>query len=406
MIDAKQLNRDQAIRQPRQPKNSMSPISQIAFYSLTTLVISLTSCQKTPEMPQSTTVQQEVFGKMSDGQPVHQFILRNNNGITARVMEYGAILISLKAPDANGEIADLTHGFDTLDEWINLNDAYFGASVGRYGNRIAHGEFTLDGTSYELATNNEPGGIPSHLHGGIKGFNQALWKGRIIDDQSVAFDYTSVAGEEGFPGTLKTTITYSLNDDNELKWEATATTDAATVVNLVHHTYWNLSGNPTQTILDHELTLHAPSYLPTDKGLIPTGEIATVAGTPMDFTTAHTIGARIDDDFEALQLGAGYDHCWVLKESDGIRLAAQLDDPASGRRMEIFTDQPGIQVYTGNFLDGSVKGKDGSSYPRRSAICLETQKFPDSPNQPDFPPCVLRPNETYKHVLIHKFSTH
>ncbi len=374
---------------------------------ISALVIALSSCQKTPDMTQSSApaVTQEPFGTLPDGRPVQIYSLSNSKGTTARVMEYGAILVSLETPDAAGHTADLTHGFDTLQEWVDKNGPYFGATVGRFGNRIAHGRFTLDGKSYTLATNNAPGGIPCHLHGGLKGFNQALWHGRIVDDQTVEFRHTSPAGEEGYPGTLELTVTYSLNDDNELTWEATATTDAPTVINLVHHSYWNLSGDPSTSITDHQLTLHAPHYLPTNAGLIPTGQIAPVAGTPMDFTTAHVIGERIDADFEALRFGAGYDHCWVLEAGQGVRPAARLEDPKSGRIMEIFTNQPAIQCYAGNFLDGSVTGKQGVAYQRRTALCLETENFPDAPNQPDFPSCVLRPGETYKHTLIHKFST-
>lgn len=373
--------------------------------TISTLAFALSSCHTTEVMPDATSVSKEVYGELADGRPVHLFTLRNQRGVTAKVVEYGAILVSLEAPDRQGKLADLTHGFDTLEEWVEKNDPYFGATVGRYGNRIAHGRFSLDGTTYQLATNNEPGGIPCHLHGGLEGFNRKLWTGRVLDENSVEFSYTSAAGEEGYPGTLKVTVVYSLNEDSELKWEATATTDAPTVINLVHHSYWNLSGDSTTPILDHELTLNAPHYLPTDKGLIPTGEIAPVAGTPMDFTTPHTIGERIEADFEALEFGAGYDHCWVLKEGPGIRLAARVVDPKSGRVMEVLTDQPGVQCYVGNFLDGSLTGKGGVAYPRRSALCLETQNFPDAPNQPDFPSAVLRPGETYRHVMIHQFST-
>lgn len=378
----------------------------IAATSISALVITLVACKKNPDMIDSSAhaVQKEVYGTMPSGQPIHIFTLSNPNGITAKVTEYGALLVSLEAPDAQGNIADLTHGFDTLTEWVEKNDPYFGATVGRFGNRIADGRFTLDGKDYQLATNNDPGGIPCALHGGITGFNKVVWQGQIIDDRSVEFSYTSPDGEEGYPGTLEVKVTYSLNDDNELTWQATATTDAPTVLNLVHHSYWNLSGDPTTPITDHLLTLNAPHFLPTDAGLIPTGEIAPVAGTPMDFTTPHAIGERIDDDFEALKFGAGYDHCWVLEHGEGIRLAARLMDPKSGRTMEVFTDQPAVQCYVGNFLDGSITGKSGVNYQRRTALCLETQNFPDAPNKPDFPSCVLRPGETYKHTLIHRFS--
>lgn len=351
-----------------------------------------------------TPVSCDPYGHLPDGRTVHCYTLRNRHGITARVMDYGAILIGLEAPDAAGHCADLTHGFDDLEGWLQRNVHYFGATIGRYGNRIADGRFTLDGTAYVLATNNTPAGIPCALHGGLRGFDKALWQSRILDGHRVEMRLVSPAGEEGYPGTLEVKLIWSLTDDNELIWQATAITDAPTVLNLVHHSYWNLSGDGRRNILDHQLTLHADHYLPTTPGAIPTGELAAVAGTPMDFTTPHPIGERIEADFEALRLGAGYDHCWVLGSGGQLRSAALLEHSASGRRMEILTDQPGVQCYTANWLDGSIAGKGGVLYPRRSAICLETQKFPDSPNQPHFPSCVLRPGETYKHTLVHRFS--
>jgi len=349
----------------------------------------------------------DLYGTLPDDREVKIFTLTNRHGVRAKVMEYGAILVSLEAPDTHGNLKDLTHGFDTLEPWVKKNTPYFGATVGRYGNRIAHGHFSLDGTTYKLATNSEPGGVPCALHGGIEGFHKKLWKGTRIDAQSVEFTYTSADGEEGYPGNLQVSVTYSLNDDNELKWEARAITDTPTVLNLVHHSYWNLSGEPTTSILDHELTLNALHYLPTDKGLIPTGDIAEVKGTPLDFTRPRMIGESIDEDFEALRFGGGYDHCWVLDSPKDatIQLAARLVDPKSGRVMEVLTNQPGVQFYAGNFLNGCIEGKGGVAYAKRSALCIETQNFPDAPNQPDFPSPVLRPGVTYKHVMIHRFST-
>jgi aldose 1-epimerase len=340
---------------------------------------------------------------MPDGREVRIFTLTNNNGLKARVMEYGAILVSVETPDRSGEIADITHGYDTLDGWFD-NPAYFGATVGRFGNRIKDGKFSLDGREHHLATNNDPGGIPCALHGGLKGFDKVLWSGRPIADNAVEFTYVSNDGEEGFPGTLTTKVTYTLTEGNELKWEVSATTDSPTVLNIVQHTYWNLSGDPTTSINDHVLMLAASKYLPTDAGLIPTGEIAAVAGTPLDFTSPTVIGERVDEDFESLKLSNGYDHCWVLENGVGVWLAARVKDPKSGRVMELSTDQPGIQFYTANFLDGSSAGKRGVAYARRTAFCLETEGFPDAPNQPAFPSCVLRPGETYTHNMIHKFS--
>jgi aldose 1-epimerase len=332
------------------------------------------------------------------------FTLTNRHGLRARVSNYGALLIGMETPDRDGTLADVTHGFDTLAGWL-VNGPYFGASIGRFGNRIKGGKFTLDGRECLLATNNAPGGIPCHLHGGLKGFDKAVWEVTAAGPDSVTFTYVSAAGEEGYPGTLTASVTYTLTDANELIWHAEATTDAATVVNLVHHSYWNLSGDPTTTILDHVLTLAADHYLPTDAGMIPTGEIAPVVGTPMDFGLPTAIGERIGADFEALKLGAGYDHCWVLREGQGVCLAARVEDPKSGRVMEVLTDQPAVQFYAANFLDGITPGKGGVCYARRSALCLETEGFPDAPNQPAFPSPVLRPGETYRHTLVHRFST-
>jgi aldose 1-epimerase len=367
----------------------------------TTLAVSLFGISSCPFAMAG--VERGIYGKMPDGREVAIYTLSNKNGLKARLTEYGAILVSMEVPDREGKTADVTHGYDTLDGWLT-NTSYFGATVGRFGNRIAHGKFTLDGKEYKLATNNDPGGVPCHLHGGVKGFDKVLWSSRALPDHGVEFTYLSKDGEEGYPGNLEVKVTYTLNDANELKWEAKATTDAPTILNLVHHSYWNLSGDPSTTINDHELMLAAPHFLPTDIGLIPTGEIAPVAGTPMDFTKPRVIGERVDADTEALKFGGGYDHCWVLEKGEGIKLAARLKDPKSGRVLEISTNQPAIQFYGGNFLDGSVAGKGGVKYPHRSALCLETEGFPDSPNRESFPSPVLRPGQEYHHVMIHKFS--
>ena len=376
-------------------KNPRLFISALVFGALT--------CQNATIMAGETKVKEEVYGSMPDGHEIKIFTLTNKAGLKARVTEYGAILVSMEIPDKAGKMADVTHGYDTLEGWLT-NKSYFGATVGRFGNRIKDGKFTLDGKEYKLATNNDPGGIPCHLHGGLKGFDKVVWTGKATDNNGVELSYLSKDGEEGYPGNLSVKVTYSLNDDNELKWEATATTDAPTILNIVHHSYWNLSGDPATVINDHELMIAADSYLPTNAGLIPTGELAPVAGTPMDFTKPTAIGSRIDADFEALKLAGGYDHAWVLRKGDGVRLAARAKDPKTGRVMEISTNQPGIQFYGGNFLDGKVVGKGGAAYALRTALCLETEGFPDSPNQPKFPSPVLRPGETYKHTMIHKFS--
>jgi aldose 1-epimerase len=357
-------------------------------------------------MASASDLETAVYGKLDDGREVKIFTLTNANGLTAKVMEYGAILVGIEVPDHQGKKADVTLGFDTLAGWMN-NKNFFGSTVGRFGNRIAHGKFTLDGKEYTLATNNHPGDIPCHLHGGVVGFNRVLWHGEPVHKagaRGVALTYTSKDGEEGYPGTVQVKVTYWLTDANALVWEAQATTDKPTVINLAQHTYWNLSGDPTKPITDDVLTLAADAYLPTDKGLIPTGQVAPVAGTPMDFRTPTAIGARVNDDFEALKFAGGYDHCWVLREGKGVRLAAVVKDPVSGRSIEILTDQPGIQFYCGNFLDGTDVGKNGVMYQRRTGLCLETEDYPDAPNHPEFPSAVLRPGQTYHHTMVVEFK--
>jgi aldose 1-epimerase len=351
-------------------------------------------------------IETAVYGKLDDGREVKIFTLTNANGLSAKVTEYGAILVGVEVPDRQGKMADVTLGYDSLAGWLTSKN-YFGATVGRFGNRIAHGKFTLDGKEYILATNNHPGGILCHLHGGLKGFDKVLWHGEPVHKagaRGVALTYTSKDGEEGYPGTLQVRVTYWLNDANELVWEAEATTDKPTVINLAHHTYWNLSGDPTKPITDHVLMLAADSYLPTDPGLIPTGQVAPVAGTPMDFRAPTAVGARVNADFEALKLAGGYDHCWVLREGKGVRLAAVVNDPVSGRTMEILTDQPGVQFYCGNFLDGTDVGKNGVKYQVRTGLCLETEGYPDAPNHPEFPSAVLRPGQTYRHTMVVRFK--
>lgn len=350
-------------------------------------------------MPEAT---KHFYGTMPDGRDVHSFTLRNAQGMTATVCELGAVLVSVEMPDCQGISADLTLGYDSLEGWRG-NAAYLGATVGRFGNRLRDGKFSLDGHTYQLATNNEPGGIPCHLHGGVTGFDKVLWRGEAREN-SVVFHYRSPDGEEGYPGTLDVEVTYTLTEENELIWDAKAVTDAPTIVNLVHHTYWNLSGDPRQSINDHLLQIHADHFLPTNAGLIPAGQGAEVADTPMDFTSPRLIGERVDADFEALHFAGGYDHCWVLRPSEGMRPAAVLSHPASGRKMEVFTNQPALQFYGGNFLDGSIVGKNGHTYGHRTGLCLETENFPDAPNQPSFPSAVLRPGEVYHHRLIHRFS--
>lgn len=353
-------------------------------------------------------ISEAVYGKLPDGREAKIWTLTNASGMEARVTEYGAILVSLKVPDKEGTLADVTHGYDTLEGWLT-DGAYFGATVGRFGNRIAHGRFTLDGTEYPLATNNDPGGIPCALHGGTEGFSKKLWKGEGFSGDTgsgVKLRYTSPDGEEGYPGELSVEVTYTLTEKNELVWEATATTKAPTVLNIVHHSYWNLSGDPETSINDHELTLYADHYLPTDPGLIPLGEKGTLEGTPLDFREPTVVGKRVDDDFEALKLAGGYDHAWVLNGAREGELvpAARLRDPKTGRVMALSTNQPAVQFYGGNFLDGTAAGKGGVKYQKRTALCLETENWPDAPNNPKAPSAVLRPGETYYHKMVHAFS--
>jgi aldose 1-epimerase len=348
----------------------------------------------------------EKYGTLPDGREVKIFTLTNRNNIKVRVTEFGAILVSTEVPDIHGNLADLNHGYDTLEGWLH-DTAYFGATVGRFGNRIANGSFSLDEKTYTLAKNNAPANIPCHLHGGNRGFNKVLWTGTQTGNR-VDFHYLSPDGEEGYPGNLSVKVSYTLTDDNELIWQANATTDATTIVNIVQHSYWNLSGDPTTLIYDHELQLFADQILPTTPGMIPTGAIAPVADTAMDFTQPRAIGDRIDAADPNIILGQGYDHCWVLRPASdatsAVRLAARVKDPKSGRVMAISTDQPGVHFYSGNFLDGSSLGKNSVAYARRSGLCLETENFPDSPNHSHFPSSTLRPGETYSHTLIHTFS--
>ena len=349
-----------------------------------------------------------VYGKMPDGREVKLWTLTNVAGMEAKVTEYGAILVSLKAPDRDGKFADITHGYDSLEGWLT-NSAYFGATVGRFGNRIANGKFTLDGKEYSLVTNNDPGGIPCSLHGGKEGFCKKLWKGEGFTGETgsgVKLTYTSPDGEEGYPGELSVEVTYTLTEKNELVWEAKATTKAPTVLNIVHHTYWNLSGDPSTSINDHEMTLYADRYLATNAGMTPTGELAPVAGTPLDFLEPTVIGKRIDADHEAIKLAGGYDHAWVLNgtpEGSLVR-AARVRDPKTGRTLTLTTNQPAVQFYGGNFLDGTTTGKAGVKYQHRTALCLETENYPDAPNNPKAPSPVLRPGETYYHKMVHTFT--
>jgi len=349
-------------------------------------------------------VKKEIFGNMPDGRQVDLYTLTNAYGVRARIMTYGAIVVSLEVPDRNGKMGDVVLGFDTLEEYLK-GHPYFGAIVGRYGNRIGKGRFTLNGVEYKLATNNGE----NHLHGGIKGFDKVVWDAEPVkqaDAVGVKLSYLSKDGEEGYPGNLTCIVGYTLNNSDEFNIWYEALTDKPTPVNLTHHSYFNLAGAGSGDILGHELMLKADRFTPVDAGLIPTGAKASVKGTPMDFLKPTAIGARINQDDEQLKFGLGYDHNFVLNKTDAsLTLAAQVYEPTTGRVMDVHTTEPGIQFYSGNFLDGSNVGKGGKVYEHRTGFCLETQHFPDSPNKPQFPSVILNPGEKYTHVTLHKFYT-
>jgi len=342
------------------------------------------------------------FGQV-DGKDVFLYRLANANGMEVRAMSYGATIVSLRVPDRNAQSDDVVLGFDTLDGYL-APEPYFGAVVGRYGNRIAKGQFTLDGTTYRLATNNGP----NHLHGGVKGFDKVVWEAEPFDRDGrsgIVFSHRSPAGDEGYPGTLDAKVTYMLTPANELIVDYVATTDKATPINLTQHSYFNLAGAGSRDILDHRLTLDAARFTPVDATLIPTGALAPVEGTPFDFRGATAIGARIGADDPQLKFGNGYDHNFVLNGTAGqLRHVASVEEPTSGRTLDISTTEPGVQFYTGNFLDGTLTGKSGRVYKQRYGFCLETQHFPDSPNHPAFPSTILRPGERYQTKTVFAFG--
>jgi aldose 1-epimerase len=346
----------------------------------------------------------ERFGSTSDGQPVDIYTIRNSHRVEVRVMTYGGIIVSLRVPDKAGKLDDVALGFDNFEGYLQNNKPYFGAIIGRYANRIANGKFVLDGIEYHLARNNGP----NSLHGGLKGFDKVLWQAAPFENNEgagIVFSYTSKDGEEGYPGNLRTKVTYTLTDKNELVVDYEATTDKPTPVNLTQHSYFDLAGEGKSKVLSHELTLNADRFTPVDKNLIPTGELRPVKGTPLDFNQPATIGARIDEGYEQLVLAAGYDHNFVINGKAGdLRPAARVHEPSSGRVMEVYTTEPGIQFYSGNFLDGKIVGKHGYAYKRREGFALETQHFPDSPNHPEFPSMILRPGQTLRSRTVYKFS--
>jgi aldose 1-epimerase len=352
------------------------------------------------------TIPVKSFGKLSDGRPTHVFTLENASGFRAEISDYGGTVVRLLAPDRNGKLDDVILGLHDAAEY-QAKSPFFGALIGRYGNRIAHGKFTLDGQTYSLPLNDHPGGVPCSLHGGV-GFDKVLWQAKpeVVDgNPTLVLTYVSPDGDQGYPGELTAEVTYTVTPKNELRIDYKATTTKATPVNLTNHMYFNLHGEGNGTILDEVLTLKAAHMTPVDASLIPTGEIAPVAGTPLDFTTPHAIGERIGADNEQIKFAGGYDHNWVLDNQDGsLALAATVSDPQTGRFMEVLTDQPGIQFYTGNFLDGTITGIGGKKYVHRGAFCLETQHYPDSPNHPEFPSTILKPGETLRSTTIYRFS--
>jgi aldose 1-epimerase len=350
----------------------------------------------------SSSISKKPFGTTSSGEAVEMYTLRNNNGAEAHILTYGGILTSLKMPDKHGHYGDVVLGYDYLDGYLT-NSPYFGALIGRYGNRIAKGKFTLDGVTYTLATNN----YPNALHGGNKGFDKVIWTVEKADvgpdGPRLQLHYFSKDGEEGYPGNLNVTAVYTLTQDNGLRLDYTATTDKDTIINLTHHSYFNLAGRGD--VLSHEVYINADKFTPVDSTSIPTGEIRPVDGTPFDFRTPTAIGARINDNNEQLKFTGGYDHNFVINKPAGrMDTVARVYDPSSGRVLEVFSTEPGVQFYTGNFLDGTITGKGGWVYEKHDAFCLEPQHYPDSPNHPNFPSVVLHPGQTYRNTILYLFS--
>ena len=381
----------------------MSPLLFPLAAALATLVL--------PAPVRAATIESQPFGTTHEGTPVQIYTLRNANGCEVRITNYGGIIVSLKVPDRHGQAGDIVLGFDRLEDYLTpeylQKGPYFGAFVGRYANRIAKGAFPLDGREYHLPTNDGP----NTLHGGPRGFDKRVWEAHertAPQGAALALRYVSPDGEEGFPGTLTANIVYTLTDDNELRLDMEAVTDKDTVLNLSQHTYFNLKGAEHGDILDHEVTLKAAQYVPIDTGSIPLDGVQPVAGTPFDFRQPTAIGARIHADDEQLRNGQGYDHCYVLEgyvpDATSPRQFARIAEPTTGRVLEVATTQPGVQFYTGNQLDGTFTGKGGVTYRKHGAFCLEPQHYPDSPNRPQFPSVVLRPGETYRHVITYRFS--
>ncbi|MBN1517357.1 galactose mutarotase [Candidatus Sumerlaeota bacterium] len=380
----------------------MRPIRSIMWlvlYAVITLAVSGWAAEDS-----ESSIRCEKYGTVGE-QDVDIYTLTNSQGAEARITNYGGTVVSLKVPDKNGEMGDVVLGFESVEDYVN-HSPYFGCLIGRFGNRIGKGKFTLDGKEYTLAQNNDE----NHLHGGDKGFDKKVWDAKPMETEegpALELKYVSPDGEEGYPGTLSVTAVYTLTNDNSLKVDYTATTDQKTICNLTHHSYFNLKDAGKTDMLGHSIMINSDNIVPVDGTLIPTGELMPVAGTPFDFTTSHTIGERIEADNEQLKFGAGYDHTFVLKKDapGELSFAARVTEPETGRVMEVYTTEPGMQLYSGNFLDGTLTGKGGVVYQRRSAFCLEPQHYPDSPNKPEFPSTVLNPGDTYRNTIVYKFST-
>lgn len=371
----------------------------MALLAAVALTMLLAGCASAPEGKGR--ISRGPFGVAPDGTPVDVYTLRNHQGAEARICAYGGIVVSLSVPDRQGRMGDVVLGYETLAEYIKVNP-YFGSLIGRYGNRIAKGKFTLDGHEYTLAVNNGP----NHLHGGITGFDKVVWEARAYETQqgpTLELSYVSRDGEEGYPGNLNVTAIYTWRDDNTLRLDYTATTDKPTILNLTQHSYFNLAGRGD--ILGHEVMINASRFTPVDETLIPTGELRPVDGTPFDFRAPTTIGARINRANEQLKFGNGYDHNWVINNPTGqLELQARVYEPTSGRVLEVLSTEPGLQFYSGNFLDGTITGKGGWKYEFRHGFCMEPQHYPDSPNKPEFPSVVLRPGQTYRNTIMYRFS--